>query len=127
MRAQAVGAGGPCGVGLLVLSLGYTLGHLLGQWSLAWGRDGLAVCCLEARALVVYYQRWFVSARTMGGPTAHSPDAFGEDCPEEASTDGCERFVFLENIEGIAGSWRRGAPPEAAGWSWRGGDNDGLS
>jgi hypothetical protein len=34
-------------------------------------------------------------------PAAHSPDGFGDDCPEDASTAGV-RFDFLENIEGMA-------------------------
>jgi hypothetical protein len=47
-----------------------------------------------------------------GGPAAHLPDGFGDACAEDTSTDWCERFVFL-NIEGIAGTWPRGAPPES--------------
>jgi hypothetical protein len=34
----------------------------------------------------------------------------GDECPEDVSTDWCERFCFLENIDGIASRGRE-APP----------------
>jgi hypothetical protein len=105
MGAQAVDARRPRGERLLVLSLRHTLGHLLRR-SLALWHNLLSLGGLVSlRAVVVYCQRLSVSPTHMsiGCTTAHLPDGFGDDWPEDWSTDWCERFVFLENIEGIAG------------------------
>jgi hypothetical protein len=130
MRAQAVDAGRPRRVALLVLSLGYTLGYLLRRSLALWNALLALGGLVSLRAVVVYCQRLSVSRThtSIGCTTANLPDGFGDDWPEEASTDWCERFDFLENIEGIAGTLAAWSSSwDAAGWRWRGGDNDGLS
>jgi hypothetical protein len=63
-------------------------------------------CLLPALARQPHARAWGAQ------PAAHSPDGFGDDGPEEWSTDGCERFVlFLEKSEGMAGGRPRDAPP----------------
>jgi hypothetical protein len=131
VRAQAMGARRARGVLLLllILALGrHTLGDLLLllRRSLALCDAVLAVSGLleSLRALAVYCQRWSVSrlhAVSTGRPTAHLPDGFGDDWTEVASTDWCERFDFLENIDGIASRWPRGAAREGGA-----GDSSGL-
>jgi hypothetical protein len=120
--AEAVGARAARGIGLLLLLV------RRGVVALDERRRTLALCnsvlavCLEA--LVVYCQRWFVSrTRAHGRPNLISPDGFGDDWPDELSTDWCERLVlFLEKSEGMA-EWAatRSSSGDAASWRWRGG------
>jgi hypothetical protein len=105
MGAQSVGTRVPGWVRLLRLLLLLVLALALGQL--------LAVCGLVSlRAVVVHRERWSVS-RTytygevhmdwMPNRSLDSPEGFGDDWPElVTSTDWCERFDFLENIDGIA-------------------------
>lgn len=120
MRTQAVDAGGARGERLLVLRLGNALGNLLRVTLALWNALLAFYGLVSLRAVVVYCQRLLVSrTRTRLDARPHSPDGFGDSWPGVESADGCERFDFLENIEGIAGSVGRGA----AGWRGRGGDS----
>lgn len=137
MGAQAVGARRPGGIRvlllllllLLILALERSLGQLLAVHRL------VSLC-----SVVVHRERWTVS-RThtyvrvhvdwRPNRALHSPEGFGDDWPElDASTDWCERFDFLENIDGIAVAGfvaARSSSGDAAGCELAGRRRGGLS
>jgi hypothetical protein len=130
MRAQAVGARGPRRVRLLlVLAWGDTLGQLLRLWALVRRHSLLTVCCLVLRrALVVYCQRLSVSARPWGArPLTYQTGSamLAEKSRRQTGASDSTSWRRISKASQVRG--RVELRLRAAGWSWRGGDGDGLS